>query len=63
MNINPHELLGQDEDFSPSHAVKSGVHDAFSTIVQYGVIAALVAVGSMLFLDEKTKKRIKERWL
>lgn len=62
-NINPGELLGQDEDLSAKHAVKSGAHDALATIVQYGTIAALVALGSILVLDEKTRKRLKERWL
>lgn len=68
MNINPDELLGQDtqlgdEDFSPIHAVKTGAHDAVATLVQYGVIAALLVVGGSVLLDEKTRKRLKERWL
>jgi hypothetical protein len=63
MNINPDELLGQEEDLSPVHAVKFGAHNAVATIVQYGTIAAILAVGGYLLLDEKTRKRLKERWL
>lgn len=63
MNVNPDELLGQDEDLSARHAVKAGAHDAVSTIVQYGTIAAIVAIGGYLVLDKKTRDRLKRKWL
>ena len=63
MNIEPQELLGQDEDLSARHALKTGAHDGLATLVQYGTIAGIVAVVGWLVLDEKTRKRLRERWL
>lgn len=62
MNVNPDEL-GQDEDLSAKHAVREGAHDALSTVVQYGTIAAIVAVIGAVVLDKKTRDRLKRRWL
>lgn len=64
MNINPEELLGEDdEDLSARHAVKSGAHDAIATLVQYGVIAGIVVIGGYALLDKRTRERLKQRWL
>lgn len=63
MNINPDELLGQDEDLSAKHALKSGAHDGLATLVQYGTIAAIVALGGLIILDKKTRDRLKRKWL
>lgn len=64
MNINPDELLGVDaDDLSAKHALKEGAHDALSTVVQYGTIAAIVLTIGSIVLDKKTRNRIKNRWL
>ena len=63
MNINPEELLGQDEDLSAKHALKEGAHDAISTVVRYGAIAAIVFTAGAIVLDKKTRNRLKKRWL
>jgi len=62
-NINPGELLGQDEDLSAKHALKEGAHDGISTLVQYGTIFAIVAIAGTIILDKKTRNRLKKRWL
>lgn len=63
MNINPDDMLGQDEDLSAKHALQEGAHDAISTIVQYSTIAVIVIVVGAIVLDKKTRNRIKRRWL
>lgn len=63
MNINPDDMLGQDEDLSARHALKEGAHDGISTLVQYGTIAAIVAVIGVVVLDKKTRDRLKKRWM
>lgn len=64
MNVNPEELLGQDEeDLSAKHALRTGAHDALADIVKYGTMAALIAIGSAVVLDKKTRDRLKKRWL
>lgn len=64
MNVEHDELLGNEsEDLSVKHAVQSGAHDAVSTIVQYGVIAGIVAVAGTIILDRKTINKLKQRWL
>lgn len=55
--------LQDTEDLSPLHAVKTGTHDAISTVVQYGVIAAIVLVGGKLFFDENILRKARKRWL
>lgn len=63
MNVNQNELIGQDEDLTAKHALKEGAHDAISTVVQYGTIAVIVSVASLIILDKKTRDRIRKRWL
>ena len=63
MKYETEELLGQNEDLSAVHAMKTGAHDAVATVVQYGTIAGIVAVVGYLLLDEKTRNRLKKRWL
>ena len=52
-----------DEDLTVQHAIKAGGHDAVKTVVHYGALAAIVAVGSIFLLDKRTRKRLAERWL
>ena len=63
MNINPDDLLGQDEDLSAKHALKEGAHDAVATVVQYGTIFAIIAIAGAVVLDKKTRNRLKRKWL
>jgi hypothetical protein len=59
----PEELLGQDEDLSPVHAVRAGAHEGVATLVKYGTLAATLAVIGYVFLDKKTRERLKRRLL
>lgn len=76
---HPVELLGQDAvsnneaptqnaqivryDLSARHAVKQGVHDGISTIVRFSMTGAVILGVSWLFLTEKEKKWLHDRFL
>ncbi|MHC4620009.1 MAG: hypothetical protein ACYTEQ_19865 [Planctomycetota bacterium] len=59
----PEELLAQDEDLSPTHAVKAGAHEGVATLVKYGTVAATLAIISYVFLGKKMREQLKRRLL
>lgn len=65
--MNPYVVLGNDEEEVANKiipgAVLDGTHDAIATLTKYAVVGGIVFGLGYVFLSEKMKKSLQEKYL